>query len=347
MEKALQEKTSECDEWKRKYEDTAAQLETISESVSAIVRGDLSKRITTEATEPLLSLKTNVNTISDQLNNLSTGIHSFSTDMSSGKFGTSIQGKESNGIWKEIIDDLNTMGSDLTGQIRAISTVTTAIAMGDLSKLVTANAQGELLELKNTINTMVYQFNSFASELTRLTMVLGTEGKFGVQADKPALSGSWMDLIDNANTMSANLTWYLRNIFEVTDRVANGDLSKKVTIDTHGELLETRNTINTMVDQLRTITSEVARLSQEMGMEGKLGGQARVRGLDGAWKDLIGDINMMAACFTGQIRGFSEVIAAIANGDSSKKITMDVSGELLELKNIVNTMVDKMNAVNQ
>ena len=228
--------------------------------------------------------------------------------------------------------------------MRNIAEVTTAVAKGDLSKKITVDVKGEILELKNTINTMVDQLNGFASEVTRVAREVGTEGKLGGQAQVPGVAGTWADLTDNVNLMAANLTGQVRNIAEVTTAVARGDLSKKITVDVKGEILELKDTINTMVDQLNSFASEVTRVAREVGSEGKLGGQAQVEGVAGTWADLTDNVNLMADNLTGQVRNIAEVTTAVAKGDLSKKITVDVKGEILELKNTINTMVDQLNA---
>ena len=228
------------------------------------------------------------------------------------------------------------MAGNLTGQVRNIAEVTTAVANGDLSKKITVDVKGEILELKNTINVMVDQLNSFASEVTRVAREVGTEGKLGGQAQVPGVAGTWKDLTDNVNSMAGNLTAQVRNIAEVTTAVANGDLSKKITVDVKGEILELKNTINRMVDQLNSFASEVTRVAREVGTEGKLGGQADVKDVGGTWKDLTDSVNFMAGNLTGQVRNIAEVTTAVANGDLSKKITVDVKGEILELKNTIN-----------
>ncbi len=248
------------------------------------------------------------------------------------------------GTWKDLTDNVNSMAGNLTGQVRNIADVTTAVANGDLSKKITVDVKGEILELKNTINTMVDQLSSFAAEVTRVAREVGTEGKLGGQADVSGVAGTWKDLTDSVNSMAGNLTGQVRNIAEVTTAVANGDLSKKITVDVKGEILELKNTINTMVDQLRSFAAEVTRVAREVGTEGKLGGQADVRGVAGTWKDLTDNVNSMAGNLTAQVRNIAEVTTAVANGDLSKKITVDVKGEILELKNTINTMVDQLSS---
>ena len=248
------------------------------------------------------------------------------------------------GTWKDLTDNVNAMATNLTGQVRNIAEVTTAVARGDLSKKITVEVKGEILELKNTINTMVDQLNGFASEVTRVAREVGTEGKLGGQARVEGVAGTWKDLTDNVNLMADNLTGQVRNIAEVTTAVAKGDLSKKITVDVKGEILELKNTINTMVDQLNGFASEVTRVAREVGTEGKLGGQAQVPGVAGTWKDLTDNVNQLADNLTGQVRNIAEVTTAVARGDLSKKITVDVKGEILELKDTINTMVDQLNS---
>src|SRR5207237_574868 len=244
---------------------------------------------------------------------------------------------------KDPTENVNSMAANLTGQVRNIADVTTAVAKGDLSRKITAEAKGEILELKSTINTLVDQLNAFASEVSRVAREVGTDGKLGGQAQVPGVAGVWKDLTDNVNQLAANLTGQVRNIAEVTTAVAKGDLSKKITVDVKGEVLELKSTINTMVDQLNAFGWEVSRVAREVGTEGKLGGQAQVLGVAGVWKDLTDNVNSMAANLTGQVRNIAEVTTAVARGDLSKKITVDVKGEILELKSTINTMVDQLN----
>src|SRR5207245_2811699 len=236
------------------------------------------------------------------------------------------------------------MASNLTNQVRNIADVTKAVAAGDLSKKITVEVKGEILELKNTVNTMVDQLSSFASEVTRVAREVGTEGKLGGQADVRGVAGTRKDLTDSVTSTSSNLTGQCRHIAKATKAVANGDLSKKITVDVKGEILELKNTINTMVDQLRSFAAEVTRVAREVGTEGRLGGQADVKGVAGTWKDLTDSVNPMASNLTGQVRNIADVTKAVANGDLSKKITVDVKGEILELKNTINTMVDQLSS---
>jgi HAMP domain-containing protein len=246
------------------------------------------------------------------------------------------------GTWKDLTDNVNLMASNLTTQVRDIAKVTTAVANGDLSKKITADVRGEILELKNTINTMVDQLRSFASEVTRVAREVGTEGKLGGQARVEGVAGTWKDLTESVNSMASGLTAQVRDIAKVATAVANGDLSQKIAVDVKGEILELKNTINKMVDNLNTFSSEVTRVAREVGTEGKLGGQAVVKDVSGTWKDLTDNVNSMASNLTAQVRNIAEVTTAVATGDLSKKITVDVKGEILELKRTINTMVDQL-----
>src|SRR5688500_17212663 len=247
------------------------------------------------------------------------------------------------GVWKELTDNVNTMAARLTGQVRAIAEVTTAVARGDLSKKITADAKGEILELKNTINTMVDQLNSFASEVTRVALEVGTEGRLGGQAQVVDIGGTWKSLTDNVNTMASNLTDQVRSIATVTTAVARGDLSKKIQIDVQGEILELKDTINTMVDQLRAFASEVTRVAREVGTEGKLGGQASVPGVAGTWKDLTDNVNSMASNLTNQVRGIAQVVTAVAHGNlSPRKLNVEAKGEIAALSETINNMIDTL-----
>ncbi len=260
-----------------------------------------------------------------------------------GRLGGQAQVPGVAGTWKDLTDNVNSMASNLTGQVRNIAEVTTAVARGDLGRKITVDVKGEILELKNTINTMVDQLNAFASEVTRVAREVGTEGKLGGQAAVPGVAGTWKDLTDNVNFMASNLTGQVRNIAEVATAIASGDLSKKITVDVRGEILLLKETLNTMVDQLRSFAAEVTRVAREVGTEGRLGGQAVVPGVGGTWKDLTDNVNLLAANLTTQVRNIAEVTTAVARGDLSRKITVDVKGEILELKNTINTMVDQLN----
>jgi HAMP domain-containing protein/CheY-like chemotaxis protein len=321
------------------------QVRNIAEVATAVAKGDLSKKITVDASGEILSLKETLNTMVDQLNGFAAEVTRVAREVGTeGKLGGQAQVLGVAGTWKDLTDNVNSMASNLTGQVRNIAEVATAIADGDLSKKITVDVRGEILQLKETLNTMVDQLNRFAGEVTRVAREVGTEGKLGGQAQVPGVGGTWKDLTDNVNSMAGNLTSQVRNIAEVTTAVAKGDLSRKVTVDVKGEILELKNTVNTMVDQLNSFASEVTRVAREVGSEGKLGGQAQVPGVAGTWKDLTDNVNFMASNLTGQVRNIAEVATAIANGDLSKKITVDVRGEILLLKDTLNTMVDQLNA---
>ena len=322
-----------------------AQVRNIAEVTTAVARGELNKKITVDVKGEILELKNTINTMVDQLNSFASEVTRVAREVGTeGKLGGQAQVRGVGGTWKDLTDSVNSMAGNLTAQVRNIAEVTTAVANGDLSKKITVDVKGEILELKNTINTMVDQLNSFASEVTRVAREVGTEGKLGGQAQVRGVGGTWKDLTDNVNSMAGNLTAQVRNIAEVTTAVANGDLSKKITVDVQGEILELKNTINTMVDQLSSFASEVTRVAREVGTEGKLGGQARVTGVGGTWKDLTDNVNWMAGNLTAQVRNIADVTTAVANGDLSKKITVDVKGEILELKNTINTMVDQLSS---
>ncbi len=320
-----------------------AQVRNIADVTKAVANGDLSKKITVDVKGEILELKNTVNTMVDQLGSFASEVTRVAREVGTeGKLGGQADVKGVAGTWKDLTDSVNSMAGNLTGQVRNIADVTTAVANGDLSKKITVDVKGEILELKNTINTMVDQLRSFASEVTRVAREVGTEGKLGGQADVRDVAGTWKDLTDSVNFMAGNLTAQVRNIADVTTAVAKGDLSRKITVDVKGEILELKNTINTMVDQLGSFASEVTRVAREVGTEGKLGGQADVKGVAGTWKDLTDSVNSMAGNLTGQVRNIADVTTAVANGDLSKKITVDVKGEILELKNTINTMVDQL-----
>ena len=322
-----------------------SQVRNIAEVTTAVARGDLSKKITVDVKGEILELKNTVNTMVDQLRSFAAEVTRVAREVGTeGKLGGQADVKGVAGTWKDLTDSVNFMASNLTAQVRNIAAVTTAVATGDLSKKITVDVKGEILELKNTINTMVDQLSSFAAEVTRVAREVGTEGKLGGQANVRGVAGTWKDLTDSVNSMASNLTSQVRNIATVTTAVATGDLSKKITVDVKGEILELKDTINTMVDQLRSFASEVTRVAREVGSDGKLGGQADVRGLAGVWKDLTDNVNFMASNLTTQVRNIAAVTTAVANGDLSKKITVDVKGEILELKNTVNTMVDQLSS---
>ncbi len=321
------------------------QVRNIAEVTTAVARGDLSRKITVDARGEILELKNTINTMVDQLSSFASEVTRVAREVGTeGKLGGQADVRGVAGTWKDLTDSVNSMASNLTNQVRNIAGVTTAVAKGDLTTKITVDVRGEILELKNTINTMVDQLNAFASEVTRVAREVGTEGKLGGQADVRGVAGTWRDLTESVNSMASNLTAQVRNIADVTTAVAKGDLSRKITVDARGEILALKDTINTMVDQLSSFASEVTRVAREVGTDGRLGGQADVYGVAGTWKDLTESVNSMASNLTNQVRNIAQVTTAVAMGDLSRKITVDVQGEILELKNTINTMVDQLNS---
>jgi len=320
-----------------------SQVRNIADVTKAVAAGDLSKKITVDVKGEILELKNTINTMVDQLRSFASEVTRVAREVGTeGKLGGQADVQGVAGTWKDLTESVNFMAGNLTSQVRNIADVTKAVAAGDLSKKITVDVKGEISELKNTINTMVDQLRSFAAEVTRVALEVGTEGRLGGQADVQGVAGTWKDLTESVNSMAGNLTSQVRNIADVTKAVAAGDLSKKITVDVKGEILELKNTINTMVDQLRSFASEVTRVAREVGTEGKLGGQADVQGVAGTWKDLTESVNFMAGNLTSQVRNIADVTKAVAAGDLSKKITVDVKGEISELKNTINTMVDQL-----
>ncbi len=321
----------------------------VTGAIAAVAQGHLNQTMRLDVDgRPLegefLRSATIVNTMIQQLGVFTSEVTRVAREVGSdGKLGGQAQVPGVSGVWKDLTDSVNSMASNLTAQVRNISEVTIAVASGDLSRKITVDVRGEILQLKEAINTMVDQLRSFASEVTRVAREVGTEGKLGGQAVVPGVAGTWRDLTDSVNAMAGNLTAQVRNIAEVTTAVARGDLSRKITVNVSGEILELKDTINTMVDQLNAFAGEVTRVAREVGTEGKLGGQAQVPGVGGTWKDLTDNVNFMASNLTAQVRNIAEVATAIARGDLSKKITVNVSGEILQLKETLNTMVDQLN----
>src|SRR5881394_613699 len=317
-------------------EDLLRPTSEMARVIGAVAKGNLSETMATEIEgQPLkgefLRTAKTVNGMVEQLGAFASEVTRVAREVGTeGKLGGQAKVKGVAGTWKDLTDNVNLMASNLTSQVRNIATVTTAVANGDLTKKITVDVRGEFLELKDTINTMVDQLRSFASEVTRVAREVGTEGALGGQARVEGVSGTWKNLTDNVNSMAGNLTSQVRNIADVTKAVANGDLSKKVTVDVKCEILELKNTVNMMVDQLSSFASEVTRVAREVGTEGKLGGQAVVKGIAGTWKDLTDSVNFMASNLTAQVRNIAAVTTAVATGDLSKKITVDVKGEILE-----------------
>ena len=319
------------------------QVRNIAEVTTAVAKGDLSKKITVDVQGEILELKNTINTMVDQLNSFSSEVTRVALEVGTeGKLGGQADVPGVAGTWKDLTDSVNKMASNLTGQVRNIADVAIAVANGDMSRKITVDVRGEILQLKETLNTMVDQLRAFASEVTRVAREVGTDGRLGGQAFVPGVAGTWKDLTDSVNQMTGNLTSQVRNIAEVTKAVASGDLSKKVTIDVKGEIQDLKNTINTMVDQLNSFGSEVTRVAREVGTEGKLGGQASVPGVGGTWKDLTDSVNMMAFNLTNQVRGIAKVVTAVATGNLKQKLSIVSRGEVAQLTDTINEMIDTL-----
>ncbi|UJB44312.1 HAMP domain-containing protein [Streptomyces sp. A1-5] len=327
------------------FRNLTGQVRNIAQVTTAVANGDLSQKVTVDVSGEMLQLKNTVNTMVDQLSSFADQVTRMARDVGTeGRLGGQARVDGVSGTWKELTDSVNFMAGNLTSQVRQIAQVTTAVARGDLSQKIDVDARGEILELKNTINTMVDQLSAFAEQVTRVAREVGTEGRLGGQAQVPGVAGVWRDLTDSVNGMAGNLTAQVRNIAQVATAVARGDLSQKIDVDARGEILELKNTLNTMVDQLSSFAEEVTRVAREVGTEGILGGQAEVQGVSGTWKDLTQSVNFMANNLTSQVRNIAEVTTAVARGDLSKKITVDAKGEILELVTTVNTMVDQLSS---
>ncbi|WP_330307690.1 MULTISPECIES: HAMP domain-containing protein [unclassified Streptomyces] len=325
------------------FQNLTGQVRNIAQVTTAVANGDLSQKVTVDVSGEMLQLKNTVNTMVDQLSSFADQVTRMARDVGTeGRLGGQARVDGVSGTWKELTDSVNFMAGNLTSQVRQIAQVTTAVARGDLSQKIDVDARGEILELKNTINTMVDQLSAFADQVTRVAREVGTEGRLGGQAQVPGVAGVWRDLTDSVNGMAGNLTAQVRNIAQVATAVARGDLSQKIDVDARGEILELKNTLNTMVDQLSNFAEQVTRVAREVGTEGMLGGQAEVQGVSGTWKDLTQSVNFMANNLTIQVRNIAEVTTAVAKGDLSKKITVDAKGEILELVTTVNTMVDQL-----
>jgi signal transduction histidine kinase/HAMP domain-containing protein/CheY-like chemotaxis protein len=321
------------------------QVRNIAQVTTAVAQGDLSQKITVEAKGEVAALADTINSMTDTLRVFAEQVTTVAREVGTeGKLGGQAAVPGVAGTWKDLTDSVNFMAANLTDQVRNIAQVTTAVAQGDLSQKITVDVKGEILELKNTINTMVDQLSSFADEVTTVARAVGTEGKLGGQAEVAGVSGTWRGLTESVNNMAANLTDQVRNIAQVTTAVAQGDLSQKITVDAKGEVAALADTINTMVDQLRSFAAEVTRVAREVGTEGELGGQAEVAGVSGTWRNLTESVNGMAANLTDQVRNIAQVTTAVAQGDLGQKITVDAKGEILELKNTINTMVDQLSS---
>ncbi|MGW4702420.1 HAMP domain-containing protein, partial [Streptomyces sp. NPDC004285] len=325
------------------FRNLTGQVRDIAQVTTAVANGDLSQKVTVDVAGEMLELKNTVNTMVSQLSSFADQVTRMARDVGTeGRLGGQARVDGVSGRWRELTDSVNFMAGNLTSQVRQIAQVTTAVARGDLSQKIDVDARGEILELKNTINTMVDQLSAFADQVTRVAREVGTDGRLGGQAQVPGVAGVWRDLTDSVNGMAGNLTTQVRNIAQVATAVARGDLSQKIDVDARGEILELKNTLNTMVDQLSNFAEQVTRVAREVGTEGMLGGQAEVQGVSGTWKDLTQSVNFMANNLTIQVRNIAEVTTAVATGDLSKKITVDAKGEILELVTTVNTMVDQL-----
>ncbi|KAF9176390.1 hypothetical protein BGZ50_000836, partial [Haplosporangium sp. Z 11] len=320
-----------------------AQVRDIADVSKAVAKGDLTKKITVNVKGEILDLKKTINLMVDQLSTFAAEVTRVAREVGTeGKLGGQAEVEEVDGTWKELTDNVNTMASNLTAQVRDIADVSKAVAKGDLTQKISVDAKGEILDLKNTINIMVDQLSTFSAEVTRVAREVGTEGNLGGQAVVKDVSGTWKELTDNVNTMASNLTTQVRSIAEVTTAVACGDLSKTIVVQAEGEIFELKKTVNSMVEQLRTFAAEVTRVAREVGTEGKLGGQAHVKDVDGTWKELTDNVNTMASNLTTQVRDIADVSKAVAKGDLTKKITVNVKGEMMDLKHTINTMVDQL-----
>ncbi|MGW4705491.1 HAMP domain-containing protein [Streptomyces sp. NPDC004285] len=320
-----------------------AQVRAIAHVATAVATGDLSKKVDVDARGEILELKTTINTMVDQLSAFAAEVTRVAREVGTeGNLGGQATVRGASGTWKDLTDNVNVMASNLTGQVRSIAQVATAVARGDLSRRITVEAKGEVAALADTINTMVDTLSAFADEVTRVAREVGTEGRLGGQARVPNVAGTWKDLTDNVNSMANNLTGQVRNIAQVTTAVANGDLSKKIDVDARGEILELKTTINTMVDQLSAFAAEVTRVAREVGSAGRLGGQAEVEGVSGTWKRLTENVNELAGNLTRQVRAIAEVASAVAEGDLTRSITVEASGEVAELKDNINAMVGSL-----
>jgi signal transduction histidine kinase/HAMP domain-containing protein/CheY-like chemotaxis protein len=319
------------------------QVRSIAEVTTAVAKGDLSQKIRVDARGEILELKETINTMVDQLSAFADEVTRVAREVGTeGKLGGQAVVRGVSGTWKDLTDNVNVMAANLTDQVRSIASVATAVERGDLSQQITVDAMGEVAGLAGTINRMVGTLSAFADEVTRVAREVGTEGRLGGQADVKGVSGTWKDLTDNVNSMANNLTGQVRNIAQVTTAVANGDLSKKIDVDARGEILELKTTINTMVDQLSSFAAEVTRVAREVGSEGRLGGQAEVEGVSGTWKRLTENVNGLAGNLTRQVRAIAEVTSAVASGDLTRSISVEAQGEVAELKDNINAMVQSL-----
>src|SRR5437660_7016043 len=324
------------------------QVRNIAEVTTAVATGDLSRKITVDVHGEILELKNTINTMVDQLNGFASEVTRVAREVGTeGKLGGQAQVKGVAGTWKDLTESVNYMASNLTNQVRNIATVTTAVAKGDLSTKITVDAQGEILELKNTINVMVDQLNAFANEVTRVAREVGTDGKLGGQADVEGVGGIWKDLTANVNTMASNLTAQVRGIARVVTAVANGELEGTLVLEAKGEIAELADTINSMTDTLATFADQVSTVAREVGVEGRLGGQASVPGAAGTWRDLTDNVNRLSATLTTQVRAIAEVATAVTEGDLTRSIGVEASGEVSVLKDNINQMIGNLRDTTQ
>ena len=319
------------------------QVRSIAEVTTAVAKGDLSQKIRVDARGEIMELKETINTMVDQLSAFADEVTRVAREVGTlGNLGGQAVVRGVSGTWKDLTDNVNVMASNLTAQVRSIAQVATAVERGDLSQQITVEAKGEVAALAQTINRMVGTLSAFADEVTRVAREVGTEGRLGGQADVKGVAGTWKDLTNNVNSMANNLTGQVRNIAQVTTAVAQGDLSKKIDVDARGEILELKTTINTMVDQLSSFAAEVTRVAREVGSEGRLGGQAEVEGVSGTWKRLTENVNELAGNLTRQVRAIAEVTSAVASGDLTRSISVEAQGEVAELKDNINAMVQSL-----
>ena len=320
-----------------------AQVRNIAEVATSIASGDLSKKITVDVRGELLVLKETLNTMVEQLRSFAGEVTRVAREVGTeGRLGGQANVPGAAGTWKDLTDNVNLLAGNLTTQVRNIAEVTTAVARGDLSRKITVDAKGEILELKSTVNTMVDQLNAFAAEVTRVAREVGTDGKLGGQAQVPGVGGTWKDLTDTVNVMAANLTEQVRGIAKVVTAVASGDLKQNFTVKSKGEVAALADTINNMTSTLATFAEQVTTVAREVGVEGRLGGQANVPGAAGTWKDLTGNVNLLAANLTTQVRAIAEVATAVTKGDLTRSIQVEARGEVAELKDNINTMIDNL-----
>ena len=325
-----------------------AQVRNIAEVTTAVAMGDLSKKITVDVAGEILELKNTINTMVDQLSTFAGEVTRVAREVGTeGELGGQADVQGVAGTWKDLTESVNSMAGNLTAQVRNIADVTKAVAAGDLSKKIAVDVKGEILELKNTINTMVDQLRTFAGEVTRVAREVGTEGKLGGQAAVQGVAGTWKDLTDSVNSMAGNLTDQVRGIARVVTAVANGDLKHKLTVEAKGEIAALADTINSMTDTLATFAEQVTTVAREVGVDGRLGGQAKVPGAAGTWKGLTENVNQLAANLTTQVRAIAEVAVAVTQGDLTRSITVDAQGEVAGLKDTINEMIRNLRDTTQ